>query len=102
MLIVAAYPPVSGTFAGKHSPRGSSRCLDSKETSTLGPTLFKPSINWSSALVDSLQWVAVAWAVGAVEGFATARVDAARGRAIEAWEDLMVAGVVQRVGVLLC
>jgi putative ATP-binding cassette transporter len=32
----------------------------------LGPTLFKPSIDWSSALVDSLQWVAIAWAVGAV------------------------------------
>ncbi|SOX54118.1 ABC transporter ATP-binding protein/permease, partial [Mycobacterium ahvazicum] len=32
----------------------------------LGPTLFKPSINWSSALVDSLQWVAIAWAIGAV------------------------------------
>ncbi len=32
----------------------------------MGPTLFKPSIDWSSALVDSLQWVAIAWAVGAV------------------------------------
>ncbi len=32
----------------------------------MGPTLFKPSIDWSSALVDSLQWVAIAWAIGAV------------------------------------
>ena len=32
----------------------------------MGPTLFKPSIDWSSALVDSLRWVAIAWAVGAV------------------------------------
>jgi vitamin B12/bleomycin/antimicrobial peptide transport system ATP-binding/permease protein len=32
----------------------------------LGPSLFKPSINWSSALVDSLRWTAIAWAIGAV------------------------------------
>jgi vitamin B12/bleomycin/antimicrobial peptide transport system ATP-binding/permease protein len=32
----------------------------------LGPTLFKPSINWSTALVDSLRWTAIAWAIGAV------------------------------------
>ncbi|WP_025737083.1 ABC transporter ATP-binding protein/permease [Mycobacterium genavense] len=32
----------------------------------MGPTLFKPSIDWSSALVDSLQWLAIAWAIGAV------------------------------------
>lgn len=32
----------------------------------MGPTLFKPSIDWSSALADSLRWVAIAWAVGAV------------------------------------
>ena len=44
------------------------------------------------SLVASLGGGVPAWAVGAVEGFATARVDAARGRAIEAWEDLMVAG----------
>ncbi|CDO88768.1 multidrug ABC transporter ATP-binding protein [Mycobacterium triplex] len=32
----------------------------------MGPTLFTPSIDWSSALVDSLQWLAIAWAIGAV------------------------------------
>lgn len=32
----------------------------------MGPTLFKPSIDWSSAFAESLQWVAIAWAIGAV------------------------------------
>jgi putative ATP-binding cassette transporter len=32
----------------------------------LGPTPFKPSIDWSTALVDSVRWIAMAWAVGAV------------------------------------
>jgi putative ATP-binding cassette transporter len=32
----------------------------------LGPTPFKPSINWSAALVDSLRWTAIAWVVGAI------------------------------------
>ena len=32
----------------------------------MGPTPFKPSINWSAALVDSLRWTAIAWAIGAV------------------------------------
>jgi len=32
----------------------------------LGPTPFKPSIDWSTALVDSVRWIAIAWAVGAV------------------------------------
>ena len=32
----------------------------------MGPTPFKPSIDWSTALVDSLRWIAIAWAVGAV------------------------------------
>ncbi len=32
----------------------------------MGPTPFKPSIEWSAALEDSLRWVAIAWAVGAV------------------------------------
>jgi vitamin B12/bleomycin/antimicrobial peptide transport system ATP-binding/permease protein len=32
----------------------------------LGPTPFKPSINWSTAFIDSLRWLAIAWAVGAV------------------------------------
>jgi vitamin B12/bleomycin/antimicrobial peptide transport system ATP-binding/permease protein len=32
----------------------------------LGPSLFKPSIDWSAALVDSLRWTAIAWAIGAV------------------------------------
>ena len=44
------------------------------------------------SLVASLGSGVPAWAVGAVEGFATARVGDARDRAIGAWEDLMVAG----------
>jgi vitamin B12/bleomycin/antimicrobial peptide transport system ATP-binding/permease protein len=32
----------------------------------LGPTPFKPSINWSTALIESLRWIAIAWAIGAV------------------------------------
>ncbi len=32
----------------------------------MGPTPFKPSIDWSTALVDSLRWTAIAWAIGAV------------------------------------
>jgi vitamin B12/bleomycin/antimicrobial peptide transport system ATP-binding/permease protein len=32
----------------------------------LGPTPFKPSINWSTAPIDSLRWTAIAWAIGAV------------------------------------
>jgi putative ATP-binding cassette transporter len=32
----------------------------------LGPKPFTPSIDWSAALVDSLRWVAIAWAIGAV------------------------------------
>ena len=32
----------------------------------MGPTPFKPSINWSTAFIDSLRWLAIAWAVGAV------------------------------------
>jgi vitamin B12/bleomycin/antimicrobial peptide transport system ATP-binding/permease protein len=32
----------------------------------LGPTPFKPSINWSAAFIDSLWWLAIAWAIGAV------------------------------------
>lgn len=32
----------------------------------MGPTPFKPSIDWSSALMDSLRWVGIAWAVAAV------------------------------------
>ena len=32
----------------------------------MGPTPFKPSINWSTALIDSLRWTAIAWAIGAV------------------------------------
>jgi vitamin B12/bleomycin/antimicrobial peptide transport system ATP-binding/permease protein len=32
----------------------------------LGPTPFKPSINWSTAFIDSLRWLAIAWAIGAV------------------------------------
>jgi vitamin B12/bleomycin/antimicrobial peptide transport system ATP-binding/permease protein len=32
----------------------------------LGPTPFKPSINWSAAFIDSLRWLAIAWAIGAV------------------------------------
>ncbi|BBZ52564.1 ABC transporter ATP-binding protein/permease [Mycobacterium heidelbergense] len=32
----------------------------------MGPTPFKPSINWSTAFVDSLRWTAIAWVIGAV------------------------------------
>jgi putative ATP-binding cassette transporter len=32
----------------------------------LGPKPFKPSIDWSSALQDSLRWLAIAWVIGAV------------------------------------
>jgi putative ATP-binding cassette transporter len=32
----------------------------------LGPTPFKPSINWSAAFIDSLRWLAIAWAIGVV------------------------------------
>jgi putative ATP-binding cassette transporter len=32
----------------------------------LGPKPFKPSIDWSSALLDSLRWLAIAWVIGAV------------------------------------
>jgi vitamin B12/bleomycin/antimicrobial peptide transport system ATP-binding/permease protein len=32
----------------------------------LGPSPFKPSINWSTAFIDSLRWIAIAWAIGAV------------------------------------
>ncbi|SPM36714.1 ABC-type uncharacterized transport system, permease and ATPase components, partial [Mycobacterium rhizamassiliense] len=32
----------------------------------LGPKPFTPSIDWSSALVDSLRWLAIAWVVGAI------------------------------------
>ena len=28
--------------------------------------LFKPSIDWSHALVDSLRWIALAWVISAV------------------------------------
>ncbi|MBK1659709.1 CHAD domain-containing protein, partial [Paracraurococcus ruber] len=44
------------------------------------------------SLVASLGAGVPAWAVGAVEGFASARVGAARDAALEAWDDLMVAG----------
>ena len=43
-------------------------------------------------LVASLGGGVPAWAVGAVEGFATARVGDARDQALRAWEDLMDAG----------
>ncbi|MCB4823924.1 CYTH and CHAD domain-containing protein [Roseicella aerolata] len=43
-------------------------------------------------LVASLGGSVPAWAVGAVEGFATARVGAARKRALGAWDDLLDAG----------
>jgi CHAD domain-containing protein len=43
-------------------------------------------------LVASLGGSVPAWAVGAVEGFATARVGTARKRALGAWDDLMDAG----------
>ncbi|OBA61894.1 multidrug ABC transporter ATP-binding protein [Mycobacterium sp. 1100029.7] len=32
----------------------------------MGPKPFTPSIDWSAAFVDSLRWLAIAWAVGAV------------------------------------
>jgi vitamin B12/bleomycin/antimicrobial peptide transport system ATP-binding/permease protein len=32
----------------------------------LGPTPFKPSIDWSAAPKDSLRWLAEAWAIGAI------------------------------------
>lgn len=32
----------------------------------MGPKPFKPSINWSAAPMDSLRWVAMAWAISAV------------------------------------
>ncbi|WP_077089358.1 ABC transporter ATP-binding protein/permease [Mycobacterium rhizamassiliense] len=32
----------------------------------MGPKPFTPSIDWSSALVDSLRWLAIAWVVGAI------------------------------------
>jgi vitamin B12/bleomycin/antimicrobial peptide transport system ATP-binding/permease protein len=32
----------------------------------LGPTPFKPSIDWSAAFTDSLRWLAIAWVIGAV------------------------------------
>ena len=44
------------------------------------------------SLVASLGGSVPAWAVGVVEGFATARVGDARSRALGAWDDLMVAG----------
>jgi putative ATP-binding cassette transporter len=40
--------------------------LDLKETSTMGPKPFKPSINWSAAPMDSLRWVAIAWVISAI------------------------------------
>ncbi|MFZ4406232.1 MAG: CHAD domain-containing protein [Paracraurococcus sp.] len=44
------------------------------------------------SLVASLGGSVPAWAIGAVEGFATARVRDARKQALGAWEDLMLAG----------
>jgi vitamin B12/bleomycin/antimicrobial peptide transport system ATP-binding/permease protein len=32
----------------------------------MGPKLFKPSIDWSAAPMDSLRWIAIAWAISAV------------------------------------
>jgi vitamin B12/bleomycin/antimicrobial peptide transport system ATP-binding/permease protein len=32
----------------------------------MGPKLFKPSINWSTAPMESLRWVAIAWLVAAI------------------------------------
>ncbi|MBV8789794.1 MAG: ABC transporter ATP-binding protein/permease [Mycobacterium sp.] len=32
----------------------------------MGPKLFKPSIDWSAAPMESLRWVAIAWVVAAV------------------------------------
>jgi len=43
------------------------------------------------ALVASLGAAVPAWAVGAVEGFATAQAGGARKHALSAWEDLMLA-----------
>ncbi|BBZ13766.1 ABC transporter ATP-binding protein/permease [Mycobacterium branderi] len=31
----------------------------------MNPTPFKPSINWSTAPIDSLRWLAIAWVIGA-------------------------------------
>ncbi|RAI57035.1 CYTH and CHAD domain-containing protein [Roseicella frigidaeris] len=44
------------------------------------------------SLVASLGGAVPAWAVGAAEGFATARSGAARSQALEAWAELMDAG----------
>lgn len=43
------------------------------------------------AIVAGLGTAAPAWAVGAIEGFAMARVSGARRKGVEAWEDLIVA-----------
>lgn len=32
----------------------------------MGPKPFKPSIDWSAALTDSLRWTAIAWVIGAI------------------------------------
>ena len=32
----------------------------------MGPTPFKPSINWSAAPMDSLRWTAIAWVISVV------------------------------------
>src|SRR5262249_55626631 len=40
--------------------------LDCQEAPTLGPKPFKPSIDWSAAPLDSLRWLAEAWAISAV------------------------------------
>jgi len=32
----------------------------------MGPKLFKPSIDWSAAPMESLRWVGIAWVIGAV------------------------------------
>lgn len=32
----------------------------------MGPTPFKPSIDWSAAFTDSLRWLAIAWVIAAV------------------------------------
>ncbi|OBF62829.1 multidrug ABC transporter ATP-binding protein [Mycobacterium sp. 852002-50816_SCH5313054-b] len=32
----------------------------------MGPKPFKPSIDWATAPMDSLRWIAIAWAIGAV------------------------------------
>ena len=62
VLITAAYPDPSGTFAEGFLLQRDSTTLDRKETATMGPKPFKPSINWSAAAMDSLRWVAIAWA----------------------------------------